>query len=271
MITELKFFKKLKYPFIFDKRQRFAIQTIFLTAGILTTQIIWEDFRFVMVGILSIITYILTVWSLAEDIKGTEWILLFILPVMFTASLSLFYFLLPARWIIRIILTTIFAIGSYAILLVENINNVAAERSIQLIRAAQSIGLLASLVVLFFSANVIYSLRLSFWQNLGLIFIVSFVLSLQSFWSVILATPITGRLIMYSGIVGLILGEIAFCLSFWPITNSSYALLIAASYYSLVGLLQHHLLDKFFINMIREYIFVFIFTLILALFVTRWG
>ena len=87
-----------------DKRQRFVIQTLFLTAGLLITQLIWQDVRFAMVVILSLFSYILTAWSLTEGVKGIEWYMLFILPVFFTLSVSLFYFLLPARWFIRIII-----------------------------------------------------------------------------------------------------------------------------------------------------------------------
>src|SRR3989338_8883160 len=99
-----------------DKRERFALQTVILTVGVLTNQLIWQDYRFYMVDILSLFSYILTAWSLKEDVNGIEWILLFILPVLFTASVSLFYFLLPSRWIIRLATTVVFAVGTYAIL-----------------------------------------------------------------------------------------------------------------------------------------------------------
>ena len=152
--------------FFLDKRQRFALQTAILTSGMLVTQLIWEEYRFFAVVFLSLLAYILTLWSLTEDIEGAEWLLLFILPVSYTATVSLFYFLLPGRWITRLISTLIFSVGMYAILLVENIYNVSASRSIQLLRAARSVGLLLTLVVVFLSATIVYSLSLTSFQNM---------------------------------------------------------------------------------------------------------
>lgn len=271
MISLSKFFKRRKVFLFLDKRQRFAIQTVILTAGLLITQLIWEDYRFLMVGILSIASYFLTVWSLTEDISGIEWILLFILPVLFTASVSLFYFLLPARMFTRLVTTAIFAVGTYATLLAENIYNVAAARSIQLIRAAQSVGLLITLVVVFLSTSIVFSMRLFFWQNMLILMPIVFLLGLQSLWCIRLEPYFGRELFIYSFIVSLAVGELVVSLSFWPIKLSSISLLITASFYTLVGVVQQHLLERLFRDTIREYIIVFIFTLLVTFFATRWG
>jgi len=254
-----------------EKRERFAIQTIILTGGVLITQVIFSDLKFYMVLFLSLISYILTWWSLKEDIEGNEIYLLFILPVLFTASLSLFYFLLPPRWIIRLTTTAMFAVGTYAILLVENIYNVASLRSIQLLRAAQSVGLLITLIIVFLSANIIYSLRLPFWANFLLLTLISFFLALQSLWTINLDKKLGNELIMFSLIVAVGIGEMSMALSFWPITTPSFSLLISASFYTVVGIIQQYLAEKLFSNVIREYIIVFIFTFLLTLVITRWG
>ena len=254
-----------------EKRERFTLQTIILTAGVLTSQLIWTDFRFHMVILLAVASYILSTWSLKEDIKKIEWLLLFILPVLFTASLSLFYFLLPPRWIIRLTTTAFFAVGTYAILLVENIYNVAVQRSIQLLRAAQSVGLLLTLAVIFLSANVIFSLKLPFILNFLLMFTVSFFLALQSLWSIKLQKKLSAELLIYSLTVGIGIGELPLVLSFWPIENASFSLLLSASYYALIGIIQQYMAERLFLNVIREYIIVFVFTFILTFLTTRWG
>ena len=265
-------FKVLKkILFFLEKRERFAFQTVVLTGGVLITQLIWQDVRFPMVFFLSFLSYILTAWSLREDIEGKEWLLLFILPVFFTASLSLFYFLLPPRMIIRLTTSIFFAVGTYAILLIENIYNVAAERSIQLLRAAQSIGLLLTLTVIFLTANIIYSLRLGFMANAISLAVISFFLSLQSLWSVKPENRLSPRLITHAFVIAACVGELSLALSFWPIENASYSLLIAAAYYSLVGIIQQYLNERLFFNIVREYILVFLFTFILTFVTTRWG
>lgn len=269
-----KILRLRKFHFL-DKQQRFVIQTVTLTAGLLIAQLIWTDYRFFMVLILAIVAYILTAWSLKEDVLGIEWLLLFILPVFFTASVSLFYFLLPGRWISRLITSTLFAVGTYAIVRCENIYNVAAERSIQLLRVAQTVGLLITLVVVFFSTIIVYSLRTPFWVNLLIFLPLTFILALQSLWTVKLETRLTLQLLLYSSIISLSVGEAVLVLSFWPIFKSSglsiAALFISSIYYSLTGLTQQYLMGRMFANTTREYIVPFLFMLVLLVFAARWG
>lgn len=275
---KLHFVKRVTKPrlrkhliFTLDKRQRFAIQTLILTTGILCTQLIWEDYRFVMVGILASVSYILSAWSLSEDIQGIEWLLLFILPVLFTASVSLFYFLLPGRWIIRLTITVVFAVGMYAALLVENIYNVAVFRSIQLLRAAQSVGLLITLAVVFLSTTILFSIRVPYWMNVLILSPVIFMLALQSLWSSRLDTVLSKQLIVYSAIVAVGVGEMAGVLSFWPVQLSTASLFITACYYTLVGITQQYFLERLFNNTIKEYIYAFFFSLLVLLITTKWG
>lgn len=269
-----KLLKLKKFHFL-DKQQRFVIQTVVLTAGLLIAQLIWSDYRFIMVLILAALSYLFTVWSLKEDIAGIEWVILFILPVLFTASISLFYFLLPGRWISRLITSILFAVGTYAIIRAENIYNVAAERSIQLLRVAQTVGLLITLVVIFFSTIVVYSLRAPYWVNIAIIMPLSTILALQSLWSVKLESKLTRHLVIYSGIIGLTIGEIVVVLSFWPVFVSSSlsiaALFVSSIYYSLIGITQQYLLGRMFTNTTREYILSFFFMLIFIIAASRWG
>jgi len=267
----IRWFKKSRFTFSLDKRQKFAVQTIILTVGLVATQFVWDDHRFFLVGILTILSYFLTAWSLTEDVHGIEWFLLFILPVLFTFSVSLFYFLLPPRMISRVMVTIIFAIGTYAILLVENIYNVAVARSIQLTRAAQSVGFLLTLVVVFLCSNVVYSFRLAFWQNALILTPIVFVLALQSLWSVTLTTKLSKNIITYAAVVGVGIGELSMTLSFWPIANAVYSLFLTSFYYSLAGIIQHHFLGRLFRNTVREYLSVFLFTFLLTLLITTWG
>lgn len=267
----IRWFKKRGITFSLDKRQRFTLQTIILTGGLVITQFGLSDYRFFLVGILTILSYFLTMWSLSEDITGIEWFLLFILPVLFTFFVSLFYFLLPPRMISRFLVTGIFAIGTYAILLVENIYNVAVNRSIQLTRAAQSIGLLLTLVVIFLSSNVVYSLRLSLWQNALILSPISFVLAVQSIWSVRLETKLARNLLIYAGLIAVGIGELSIVLAFWPIANAPYSLFLTSLYYSLIGIVQHYFLGRLFRNTVKEYFSVFLFTFFLTFFITQWG
>lgn len=270
-MRKIKFRKLLHITSYLDKRQKFAVQTIILTVGLIIAQLILNDFRFILIFFLALASYGLSVWSLTEDITGVEWLTLFILPVFYTASVSMFFYLLPARMYVRIATTIVFAVGTYAILLIENIYHVAAIRSIQLLRVAQSVGLLLSLVVVFLSALVVYSLRLPFYVNFIVFFPLVFILSLQSLWSIKLEPVISKNLLVYTAVIATGVGELALTLSFWPLTNTAYGLLIASVYYSLTGVIQHHFMGRLFKDTIREYVIVFFFTLILAFIVAKWG
>lgn len=271
MIRTLTRWLRRRHHHILDKRQRFIIQTVILTVGVLVTQFIWEDYRFFMVIILAAASYALTAWSLMEDITGFEWLHLFILPVFFTASVSLFYFLLPGRWITRLVMMIVFSLGTYAILRVENIYNVAVQRAIQLLRVARTVGLLLTLLIVFLTSSLVFSLRLWYWEVALIMCAVTFCLALQSLWSITLENKLSAPLLFYSLTVALAVGELAGAFSFWPIANASFSLMIAAGYYGMVGLIQHQLQERLFRTAIREYAFVFFFTLFLALITTRWG
>ena len=173
--------------------------------------------------------------------------------------------------IVRLLITIIFAVSTYATLLIENIYNVAAQRSIQLLRAAQSVGLLITLAVIFLISNIIFSIKVNFLLNFLFFVPLIFFLCLQSLWSVRLEQKINRQLITYSLVVAGGIGELAVALSFWPINLSTAALLITAAYYASVGIIQLHLQEKLFKNTIREYIYAFILTLIVSFLATRWG
>ena len=206
-----------------------------------------------------------------EDIQGVEKITLFILPVSFTISLTLFYFLLPVRWLTRLPAALLFAIGMYALLLSVNIYNVAANRSIQLLRAAQSVGFLITLVVVFLSTNIILSFRLPFYINFTSMFMISAVMFLQFFWSSLLEEKISKQIVIYSLAGGLILGEMALDLSFWPVRTTISSLFLTSVFYTVGGFVQQILLGRFFKSTVKEYIWIPVVVFMLMILVTRWG
>jgi hypothetical protein len=263
---------KLRFRlFQLEKRERFAFVVITLTGGIFLSQLILSDIRFYLIIVLCILSYLLSYWALREDIKKVERFTLFVLPVFFTGIVSFFYFLLPERMITRVLTSVAFAVGMYAILLIENIYNVAAARSIQLLRAAHSVGFLMTLIVLYLCATVVYSLRLPFWSNFIIITPVSIILSLQFLWTAKLESSLTKPNILYSIIIGLGVGEMASVLSFWPILSPSFSLLLTAFFYTFAGIVQLHFLERLFKPAIREYIAVLICVFLLTYFTTPWG
>lgn len=263
--------RRFKFKLRFEKRERFAAATLFLSSGLILTQVVWTDFRFFAVFLFTILTYPIVGWAIREDIKGVELITLFVLPVLFSLSVSLFYFLLPVRWLTRLPTVIFFAIGMYAILLSENIFNVAANRSIQLLRAGRSVAFLITLVVLFLSINIIFSFHLPFYQNFLSVLIIGILLFFQYFWSVTLEDKISGRTLLYSIGSGLTIGELALSFSFWPIRTTIVALFISSVFYAVAGIVGEHFSERLFRGVVKEYLWVPIIVFVLTIVATRWS
>lgn len=255
----------------FEKRERFGVVTVILSLGLFLTQLIWFDFRFFAVFGFTILTYPVVWWGIKEDIKGIEFLTLFILPVLFSLSVSLFYFLLPVRWLTRLPTIVFYSVGIYAILLTENIYNVAANRSIQLLRAAQSVGFLMTLVVIFLFINIIFSFHLPIWENFLFISSLSALLFYQLLWSSTLQEKNSKKLIIYSLGCGLGIGETAFSFSFWPVKTTIAALFVTAVFYTVAGIVQEYFLDKLFKGVVREFMWVTIVVFFLVLLASHWS
>ena len=254
-----------------SKRQQFVIVVIILAIGLTATQLVSIDERNIMVIGLASFALISTLVVLREDLKGIEYLMLVILPVMFTVSIAYSYFLLPVRWLTRVPTVLFYSVIMYAALLTENIYNVAAHRSIQLLRAAQTVGLLITLITIFLLFNTIFSFHLKAYLNVLLVFLVCFPLVFQSLWSVVLEESFTRKVLVPSFVVSLLFSELAFMFSFWPINTTIWALFLTTILYSMMSVLQQRLLERLFPDTLKEYLRVVAITFILALITTHWG
>lgn len=254
-----------------SKRQEFLIVITLLTLGLLATQLVAIDNRIEMVIGLGITSFFLTLIVLRENLGGIEFLTLTILPTFFTVAVAFFYFLLPVRWLTRVPTVMLYALGMYAVLLTENIYNVAAERSIQLLRAAHSVGFLITLITFFLLFDTVLSFHLIFWLNSLLIIVISFPLTLQSLWSMLLIPKLNREVVLGALVSSLILGQSAYFLSFWPINTTIFALFLTTLFYSCVGLLQQRLIERLFPKTLREFLGVAIITFLLVLLTSRWS
>lgn len=254
-----------------DKRQRFIVATGILSAGLILTQLVKPQWRFLSTGIFSVSAYIFTAWSLKEDIRGVEWITLFILPVFYTASFLLFYFLLPVRWLTRLPAVILYALGFYALLLCQNIFNVAAQRTIQLLRAASAVGFFLTMVVFFLLVETILSFRLSFWANFLSVFLISLPLVLQNLWSITLGEGISLSIGLYSLAISLSLAEMALFLSFWPVTVTTETLFLTSAVYIFLGMGQYHFSKRLFRRELFQFAIVGTTAFLIMFATAKWG
>lgn len=252
------------------KRRKFLISAIFLAVVFWMIQYVALDYRVFAVIILGILAYAAAVYSLREDIHGVEWLTLMILPVMYSVSLGYFYYLLPQHFVSRLVVTVLFALGIYAVLLTENIFSVAAVRTIQLLRAAHAVGFLITVLTAVLLYNSLYSLHAPFWGNMLFTFLISVPLYLQALWSVKLEAKITVRLWLMSLILALITAQIALAVSFIPVTVWAASLFLGTAVYVIIGLVQQALQDRLFQRTVWEYLSVGIIVLVATLLITPW-
>lgn len=263
--------KKIKKQAIkIEKRLRLAIASVFLTFLLLFTTFFYFDKALIFIPVLILASYFFTYLSLIEKIEKIGWLNLFLMPVMLTISFYIFYFLFPGRWLTRLPFIIVYGISIYAVLLCSNIFNVGVEKSLQLYRAAFSINFFYQTLVSFLLFNIIFSLREYFYVNMILAGIVSFILCFQLFWTVRLDKKIEKDVLLFSLFTALVISELAVLVSFIPIKSTISSLFLTGSFYSLSGIIYNHIDKKLFKETIREYVFVWIFILIITFFSISW-
>lgn len=271
MTTKLSHFQRLRGLISLSKRQQFVLATLVMTLLLMGTQIFSGGLRVDVLLGLVVTAYILSAVVLRQDLSRWEYVTLLILPSFYTGAVFLFYFLLPERWLTRLPIVVLYALGMYAILLTENIYNVAAERTIQLLRAAHSVGFLLTLITTFFLIQTLMSLRLDFYLNALIGMLIIFPLSLQTLWSMELTPTISLRVWIGSFVIALVISELVLILSFLPVRTTIEALYITTVFYTLVGMTQQLLIERLFKKTIQEYIIVLAIVSILVLWTVRWG
>lgn len=236
------------------RREKFIISSILLAIGLLGVQYVSLQFRLVAILVFFIFSYLVSIWSLYEDLYGVEWLTIIPLPAMYGMSVSLFYFLLPNNWISRIFIMALFGVGMYALYLTSNIYSVAKSRTIQLLRAAHTIGLLFTLLTSTLITNFIFSLHVDFWLIGLLFFVVHFPLFLMALWSVELLPKLDRRIWIATTVFSLIIAQFGMIISFFPVSVWNASLLTTSLCYILLGILQNHLQQRLFRNTVFEYL-----------------
>lgn len=254
----------------FTKRQQFVIITGLLTGVLMLTQLVSLDFRYPMVGVLAVLSYLLCAFALRDDLRGHEWFTLLILPSFFTAAVAVFYFLLPTRWLTRLPIVVLYAVGMYALLLTENIYNVAAARTIALLRAAHSVGFLLTLATFFLLSQTILAYRFSGWFTALLMGLVTYPLTIQILWATNLESQIGKSIKEITLVVSIILIELAWIFSFLPVRTTLLALFLTTVFYGLVGMGQQYLADRLYKRTVWEFFGVVAIVFVILLLTINW-
>lgn len=254
-----------------SKRQRFVVTSLLLSLGFVAIQFLNDQNRFWAIGILGALTALLFVWSLYGSLGRNMTVLTLVLPTVFTLGVGVFWFLLPANIFAQIPIVIFYALGIYVLCLTANIYSVAAIRTIALLRAARGVGFVLSLLTSFLVFDALLSLRTEIYILVPLVFVVSFLLYLQGYWSIPLETEFSKDLAVLSGISSLITAEVAVALYFWPVTVVVGSLFLTVTFYMLLGLGQAKVDERLFASTVREHLLVGTLVFIAMFFATHWG
>ncbi|HSX57740.1 MAG TPA: hypothetical protein VLE47_00515 [Candidatus Saccharimonadales bacterium] len=253
------------------KRVKITIVTIVLSGGLFFFPLAEANIKLYLLAGLVVASYLLSVWSIFKDLKGFEFITLFVLPTFLTLSFALFINQFNPSTEIRLLLCVVYGVVLYTNLLAENIFNVSAERNIPLLRAARTVGYLVTLFVSFAFFSLIYGLGLPWWALTLISFGFGSLLFAQALWQVELEETLSRELILYSLVAGLIVAQLSAALSFWPLDPPKIGLAMTAMVYVVLGIM-HHMLDKDLTRRATfEYVFVAFSVFLLLIVTTTWG
>jgi hypothetical protein len=252
-----------------DKRQKFISSIILLSLGLFVSEHFLEKSGVYLIFALSLLTVVLLFLCLRKDLKDNFSWQIFILPFFFSLSFGLFYLLVPARYITRIIMTTLYAVGLYSLFLSENIFTVSSIRTIALLSSAKTVTVALTLLSFFFLSNVVFSLHLNIFLTLLLVLLYSFPIILQSIWIYTFEKKDSSFILWVISLTICIL-EVSVLLWFWPSTPTLIALFLSGIFYSILGLSHVWLEKRLFKGVIWEYSWVIIILLVVLVFFTSW-
>ncbi len=255
--------------FSLSKRQRFVIAVIILSLELFFSQHLLGKSGFFIVFFQAFFTVVLLFLSNYRDIKDNFTVYFFVLPFFYSLSFGLFYFLVPARFLSKIVLTTLYAVGLYSLFLSINIFTVASMRTIALLSSARTVSFIITLISYFFLTNVLFTFDFSAILTATLLFIYSFFFIGYSIWTFTL-----DRQFLAQGLwvfcLSLCLFELAFVLWFWPASPTILAIFLTGLLYIIVGL-SHVWFDKrLFRSVLWEYIWVAVIVSSILFLFTSW-
>jgi hypothetical protein len=216
------------------KHLRYALSM--LAGGIFMFLAVSVPFQYIFLTlpVLLIIYYILVWFAIYENIDGVEWIMLFMMPLLWVIGWYIFFYMIPVRWLTRIIFTTIFSIIFYVLISVENIYNVGVEKNIQLKSAALTVSAVffGGLGYLIFHTISVFD---TYWLIFGLLAgIISWIFAIKFFWITSPATNIHSWQIKHANFVGFIMFFVTITLNFLPFSSEALKPIIMAGILHLV-------------------------------------
>ncbi len=252
-----------------SKRQKFIISVLILSLFLFISEHFFSAIGLYFVFFLSLFTDFFLFLSLRNDLKENFSWKIFILPFFYSLAVGMFYLLVPARFLTRIGMTSLYALGLYSLFLSENIFTVSAIRTIQLLSGARTVAFALTLLSYFFLSNVIFSFHINVFITLLLVFGYTLPMVTHSLWMYTFNKDILSDISWIFSLT-LCLVEGALLLWFWPSTPTVIALFLSGFFYIIVGLSQVWFEKRLFRSVILEYAWVAIVVFVVLVLFTSW-
>lgn len=263
--------EKIFALFQVSKRQKFVLVVSVLSLSLFLSEFLGGQYFLLATIVLSILTDVALYLILKNDIKGTFFYPIFILPFLYTVAFNLFYSLVPARILTRLVMSGIYGFGLYSLFLTQNIFAVSSIRTINLLRSARIVSFVLTIVILFFLINVSFSLRLPIVVLPVLVFIVSFFLSFQSLWVYVFDKSLLSEIMIAAGVISFSLMELSLILILWPVNASIYSIFLTGVFYAYSGVVHAWIEKRLFKGILWEYIWIGFLSILILLFFSKWG
>lgn len=229
------------------------------------------EFFWLYMILMVLVSYVLTWFSLLEDIRGVEWVLLFMMPVAFAVCWYSFAFLVPMRLVVRLGFTLTFPFLFYVLISAMNIFNVRVEKSLQLHRAAHAANMFVVTFIYYLALELTLSTGWPTYIYTIMVLIGTYFAGLQIFWSMDPKQNISAHVKHLSRYTCVVMAGFAFILSMLPfLVETARPIIMAGSFYVLTNLLTTYKDPLVWRQRLREYFIVIVILTLVTLAAVTW-
>lgn len=240
-----------------SKRNKFLILSLILTLFLTRLPSLPRSYSGLGLIVFVFLSGLFAVFSLWEYLSGIEYVTLLTLPILFALGMGSVVLLFPNfSGYFKTAIYGVYFLTNYTLLLSLNIFNVASEKPIPLLRAAYTSSFLITTFTAFPILTLMYKWSLGITVEIIVVFILTFLLSFQSLWSVFLPKNIVGTSFRASLFMSWLMAETALVFSFFPMESFFRSLLLSTFFYIYLGFSHQYLKKALNVKSVFEYVFV---------------
>ena len=238
---------------------------LFLAAGV--------PYEYLWIAMILLVTlsYFLTWFALLQDIKGVEWLLLFLIPMAWTACWYAFFYFIPMRLIVRFALSLAYPFIFYTLISAMNIFNVGVEKSIQLHRAAHAANTFLVTFVYFLFVEILFPIGFPWYGFCFVTTLFTYFLTLQVFWANDPGQGMKKEVIHLARYVSVIMAIFSILFYLLPfLVDTTRSVIMGGIFYILTNLLSTYTDKVLWRQRLREFVVVLIILVATTIFTLRW-